>query len=217
MGNSSFLFLNLKGKRFLLVLHIKKFQFTRKECVIYYPQERSGFVEDKGLGLVHLCFGQGVGKTTRAVGLAVRAAGAGLQVDFVQFLKSGQSGEVKIFEKIPQIHYWCPGEHPFILSSGPRTIHYEHATKSLQYAQEAAQKGTHLLVCDEILDSVIFGLSDKEELLNLVDICKGKIELVMTGRDAFPELIEAADYITEFVQKKHPYYTGVRARKGIEF
>jgi cob(I)alamin adenosyltransferase len=192
-------------------------ELVRKELVIYYPQERSGFVEDKGLGLVHLCFGQGVGKTTRAVGLAVRAAGAGLQVDFVQFLKSGQSGEVKIFEKIPQIHYWCPGEHPFILSSGPRTIHYEHATKSLQYAQEAAQKGTHLLVCDEILDTVLFGLLHKKQLLDLVAVCEGKTELVMTGRNAFPELIEAADYVTEFVQNKHPYYAGARARKGIEY
>jgi len=186
----------------------------KKECIIYYPQERSGLVEDKGLGLIHVCFGQGVGKTTRAVGLAVRAAGAGLQVDFVQFLKSGNSGEVKIFEMIPQIHYWCPGEHPFILSGGPIAIHYEHAAKSFQYAKEAAQKGTALLVCDEILDTIIFGLLHKEQLLELVDICKGNIELIMTGRTAFPELEEVADYITEFVQKKHPYYNRREGQKG---
>jgi len=158
-----------------------------------------------------------VGKTTRAVGLAVRAAGQGLRVDFVQFMKSGKSGEVNIFQSIPQVHYWCPGEHPFILSRGPRTIHYEHAAKSLQYAEEAAQKRAALLVCDEILDTVLFGLLQKKQLLDLAEVCKGKIELVMTGRNAFPELIEAADYVTEFVQKKHPYYTGAKARKGIEF
>lgn len=192
-------------------------QPIKEECIIYYTEERSGLIRDKGLGLIHLYYGQGVGKTTRVVGLSVRAAGAGLRVDFVQFMKSGKSGEVRIFNRIPGINYWCSGEQPFILSRGPQAIHYEHAARSLQYAKNAAKKGPDMLVCDEILDSVIFGLSDKEELLNLVDICKGKIELVMTGRDAFPELIEAADYITEFVQKKHPYYTGVKARKGIEF
>jgi cob(I)alamin adenosyltransferase len=190
---------------------------VRKERIIYYPQERYGIVENKGLGLLHLYFGQGVGKTTRAVGLAVRAAGEGLQVDFVQFMKSGTSGEVKIFQQIPRINYWNPGEHPFILSRGPQAIHYRHAAESLQYAEKAAQKGTDLLVCDEILDTVLFGLLHQEQLLNLAKICKGKTELVMTGRDAFPELIEVADYITEFVQKKHPYYAGARARKGVEF
>ena len=190
----------------------------RKECIIYYPQERYGIVENKGLGLLHLYFGQGVGKTTRAVGLAVRASGAGLQVDFVQFMKSGTSGEVKIFQQIPRINYWNPGEHPFILSRGPQAIHYQHAAESLQYAEKAVQKGTDLLVCDEILDTVLFGLLLKDHLLNLAKLCKGKkVELVMTGREAFPELIDVADYVTEFVQKKHPYYFGARARKGIEY
>ena len=86
---------------------------------IYYTQERSGFVEDKGLGLIHICFGQGVGKTIRADGLAIRAARAGLQVDFVQFMKSGNSGEVAILNGIGGIRYWCPGEHPFIMPRGP--------------------------------------------------------------------------------------------------
>lgn len=149
--------------------------------------------------------------------MAVRASGEGLQVDFVQFMKSGTSGEVKIFKQIPRINYWNPGVHPFILSRGPRAIHYRHAAESLQYAEKAVQRGTDLLICDEILDTVLFGLLLKDHLLNLAKACKGKVELVMTGRDAFPELIGAADYITEFVQKKHPYYVGAKARKGIEF
>ena len=132
-------------------------------------------------------------------------------------MKSGKSGEVKIFKKIPEIHYWCPGEHPFILSQGPQAIHYEHAAKSFKYAKDAARKGPDILVCDEILNTIIFGLLSKQHLLKLVDICKGKVELVLTGRDVFPELLEAADYVTEFVQIKHPYYAGARARKGIEF
>jgi cob(I)alamin adenosyltransferase len=196
---------------------VQPFQSVRKERIIYYPQEQNGLVENKGLGLLHLYFGPGVGKTTRAVGLAVRASGAGLQVDFVQFMKSGTSGEVKVFQQIPRINYWNPGKHPFILSRGPQAIHYRHAAESFQFAEKAVQQGTDLLVCDEILDTVLFGLLLKDHLLNLAKACKGKVELVMTGREAFPELIDAADYVTEFVQKKHPYYVGTRARKGIEF
>ncbi len=162
-------------------------------------------------------FGKGVGKTTRAIGLSVRAAGNNRQVDFVQFMKSGTSSEVAIFKKIPNIAYWCPGKHPFIMSQGPEKVHYAHAAKALQFALEAIDRETHLLVCDEILSTVIFDLLKKEQILDLIDRCRNKIELVMTGIDAPAEFTERADYVTEFVQVKHPYYSGARARKGIEY
>lgn len=171
----------------------------------------------EGFGLIHLYFGQGVGKTTRAVGMAVRAAGEGLQVEFVQFMKSDRSGEVGIFEMIPNIHYRCPGQHPFIMSHGPEPVHYEHAETALRYALEGVERGAHLLVCDEILDTLIFNLLKKDQVLELADRCKNKVELVMTGRDAPPELINSADYVTELIQIKHAYYSGARARKGIEY
>ncbi len=167
--------------------------------------------------MIHICYGQGAGKTSRAVGLAIRAAGRGLQVDFVQFMKSGNSGEVAIFERIPEIRYWCPGEHPFIMSYGPDQVHYEHATQGLEYAFSAAESGAHLLICDEILDTVIFHILKKEQILELMQRCKNRVELVMTGRDAAPEFIRCADYVTELVQIKHAYYHGARARKGIEY
>ena len=184
---------------------------------IFYTQKRSGLIKDEGLGLIHVYYGQGVGKTTRAVGLAIRAAGTGLQVDFVQFMKSGHSGETGILKEIPNINYYCPGKHPFILSKGPEIVHYEHAEKALEYSLEALERGTHLLICDEILNTIIFKLLQKEQLLELMKKCKKKVELVMTGSDASPELIRTADYATEFVQKKHPYYSGAKARRGIEF
>lgn len=174
-------------------------------------------MRDEGIGLIHLYYGQGVGKTTRTVGLAIRAAGEGLQVDFVQFMKSGHSGEVAIFEGIPNLNYWCPGEHPFILSRGPEPVHYEHAAKALRCALEAVERGTNLLICDELLDTTLFNLLQEEEVLELVRRCKGMVELVLTGRDALPEVLKLADYATEFVQIKHPYYRGARARKGIEY
>lgn len=183
----------------------------------YYPQEHSGYPKDTGFGLIHVYYGSGVGKTTRAVGLATRAAGEGLQVDFVQFMKSGNSGETAIFALVPNIHYWCPGEHPFILSAGPQAGHYDHANKALTYALAVAEKGTHLLICDEILDTLIFDILQKDQILELIGKCKGRAELVMTGRSAPAEILDQADYATEFVQIKHPYYSGSVARKGIEY
>jgi cob(I)alamin adenosyltransferase len=183
----------------------------------YYPQERPGYLKDTGFGLIHIYYGSGVGKTTRAVGLAVRAAGEGYEVHFVQFMKSGHSGETAIFALVPNIHYWCPGEHPFILTSGPQAEHYDHANKALTYAMAVAEKGTHLLICDEILDTLIFDILQKEQILELIGKCKGRAELVMTGRSAPAEILAQADYSTEFVQIKHPYYSGSAARKGIEY
>jgi cob(I)alamin adenosyltransferase len=133
-------------------------------------------------------------------------------------MKSGTSGEVKIFGKIPNIRYYCPGKHPFIMSRGLANVHYDHAAKALNFAREALERGTNIVIGDEILDTIIFELLPKEQILAFMEKCKkNKIELVMTGRSAPPELIEFADYVTEFVHKKHPYYSGMRARKGIEY
>jgi len=149
--------------------------------------------------------------------MAVRAAGAGLKVDFVQFMKSGTSGEVTVFKSIPNISYRCPGEHPFIMSHGPKPLHFKHAATALEYALEALQRGAHLLFCDEILDTLIFELLGKSQLRDLIERCKRKVELVMTGMNAPIDLIELAGYATEFVQIKHAYYMGAKARKGIEY
>ena len=188
-----------------------------RKSKIFYLQKRSGLVKKKGLGLIHIYYGQGVGKSTRAVGLAIRAAGSGLLVDIVQFMKSGTSSEVSIFKKIPNIRYWCPGKHPFVMSSGPRPVHYEHAAKALNSAFEAIDRGTNVLICDEILDTLIFGVLEKDRILELIDACKNKTELVMTGINAPADIVEMADYVTELVQVKHAYYKGARARKGIEY
>jgi len=110
----------------------------------------------------------------------MRAAGCNLQVDIVQFMKSGTSSEVAIFKQIPNIRYWCPGKHPFIMTSGPRPVHFEHAAKALEFAFDAIEKGTNLLVCDELLDTLVFNVLEKEQILELIKKCKNKIELVMT-------------------------------------
>jgi cob(I)alamin adenosyltransferase len=103
------------------------------------------------------------------------------------------------------------------MSSGPRPVHYEHATKALSFAFEAIERGTNLLICDEILDTLIFDVLQKERILELIDKCKNKVELVMTGINAPADIMAMADYATELVQVKHAYYNGARARKGIEY
>lgn len=138
-------------------------------------------------------------------------------MDVVQFMKSGNSSEVSIFKKIPNIRYWCPGKHPFIVTSGPRQVHYEHAAKALSSAFEAIERGTNVLICDEILDTLIFNVLKKERILELMQKCKDRIELIMTGVSASDDIIGMADYATELVQVKHAYYKGARARKGIEY
>jgi len=183
----------------------------------YYPRERKGDVRPEKYGLIHVYFGEGVGKTTRAIGLAVRAAGEGLRVAIVQFMKSGKSGEVELIKGLQNILYYCPGPHPFILSKGPQEIHFKHAQNALQKAIEFLESAIHILVCDEILNTLLFDILKLDDILGLMELCKGKTELVMTGRNAPAEVIHHADYVTEFVQIKHPYYEGQRARRGIEY
>jgi cob(I)alamin adenosyltransferase len=103
------------------------------------------------------------------------------------------------------------------MSKGTQPVHFKHVEKAHKYILEAIENGSQLLICDEILDTILFGLLEKERLLDLMERCKGKVELMMTGRTAPTELIEKADYVTELVQIKHPYYSGAIARKGIEY
>jgi cob(I)alamin adenosyltransferase len=96
-------------------------------------------------------------------------------------------------------------------------VHFEHASKAYDFALEEVSKDTDILICDEILNTLLFDLLEKKQIHELMGICRGRTELVMTGRTAPAELIELADYVTELRQIKHPYYRGFKARMGIEF
>jgi len=183
----------------------------------YYSENRRGMLQQPGMGLIHVAFGQGVGKTSRCIGLAVRAAGAGLKVVWVQFMKGGDASEATVLSGMDNITFKCPGKHPFILSRGPQSIHYEHAETALWYAKEAVKNGADVLICDEILNTVIFKVLQEDQILELMERSRRRTELVMSGADAGPRIRAGADYVTEFVQKKHPYYQGYIARKGIEY
>jgi len=173
--------------------------------------------EENHMGLIHVLFGGGVGKTSTAVGMAFRAAASGLQVYFIQFMKSDISGELNILKQISNIHYYSPGSHPFIKNNNPQKIHFDHANKALEYAWEAVGGDAQVLVCDELLNTILFGILTKEKILDLIDSCKNRVELILTGKVVPQEIVEVSDYVNEFINIKHPYDTGIGAREGIEY
>ncbi len=170
-----------------------------------------------GPGLVHVVYGNGVGKTSRCIGLAVRAAGAGLKVAWVQFMKGPGSSEVKAFARLPGLSFHCPGPHAFIRGGESTPAHRAHAARGLAMAREALAAGAQVIVADEILNTLLFGTLELAPVLGLMAVCRGRAELVMSGAAVPPEVVAAADYVTELRLVKHPYQRGVAARRGVEY
>ena len=168
-------------------------------------------------GYVQVYTGNGKGKTTAAVGLAVRALGAGLNVYFGQFIKAGRYSEIKKKKKLKG-HLCCRqyGRGCFLMRQ-PEAEDILLARKGLDEAIEAMGSGKYqLVIMDEINVACSLGLLDAADLIRLIEKRPEYVELVLTGRGALPEVIEKADLVTEMREIKHYYQKGVRARKGIE-
>jgi len=166
--------------------------------------------------LIQVYTGDGKGKTTAALGLAMRAAGQGMRVGFVQFLKSEPSGE----------HFFMSKYHAFdIIQIGagdsftkPLEQLREEAQRTLTYAEEQMLNGGYdLLIMDEIFVAIYKGLITIQQVLDLLDKRPSPVELVLTGRYAPPEVVERADLVTEMHMIKHPFNQGITARRGIEY
>lgn len=170
-------------------------------------------------GLIHLYTGDGKGKTTAAMGLAVRAAGCGFKPVVAQFLKSGKTGELESLSKlgIPVIR----SEKQFGFS-----FNMDEETKEKSRSEQAGvldeaiktvkEGGGGLLVLDEAVGAVSAGLLDEEKLRRFIETKPENLEVVMTGRDPKPWMMEIADYHTCMRKEKHPFDCGVAARTGIE-
>lgn len=172
------------------------------------------------LGLVHVYTGAGKGKTTAAMGLALRAVGNGLNVVIIQFMKalSPESGEIKAIKRFENARVMRYGGNLLAADHPPVEIIKEDIAKGIAEALKVIKTGScDLLILDEINVAVSMDLANKDNILGLVKLCKGKVELVLTGRDAPQEFILAADYLTEFLMIKHPFEEGITARQGIEF
>ena len=172
--------------------------------------------------MMHLYTGEGKGKTTAAVGLAVRHLGSGGTLGFVQFLKSTPSGEIAVLESLPRATVLRNREkHGFTIhmsAEQKRRVTASH-NENLSKAQEMVRHGSiSMLVLDELSAAYALELIDREAVDALIASAKeADIELVITGRDPAPGFVDAADYITEMRPIRHPYEKGVPARRGIEF
>ena len=187
--------------------------------------------------MIQIYTGDGKGKTTAAFGLAMRAAGHGFKVRVIQFMKgSTYSGELtsaaRLGVEVFQFGRTCP--HAAVIKSGFMTClecgecwvdQAEMNDLDIQKNQMAwdlarntvSQKQHNLLILDEIINAVNIGLVPLAELIDLLHKLPDDIEVILTGRDAAPELVETADLVTEMRKIKHPYSENCKARRGIEY
>lgn len=174
-------------------------------------------------GQVIINTGAGKGKTTAALGLALRAAGHGFKVLILQFIKDAwKTGESKIIKRLePEIKMEQLGRGFIKFVEGKMQItekDRENAKVSLQYAKERINSGEYdMIILDEINNIISYGLIGKEEVIDIVKNRPSELDLVLTGRGAPEELIEAADTVSEIKEIKHAYSKGIKAKKGIEF
>lgn len=169
-------------------------------------------------GYIHVYTGDGKGKTTAAVGLAARAAGQGLKVAFFQFLKSGFSGEMMVLSKAG-VSFVSPQKGVKFVCDMTDEEKAEYKVRQTEALERAIFMSDTLdvLVLDEVIGAYNEDVVDRELLMNLIQTKPAQLELVLTGRKANEEFINAADYVTEMKCIKHPYDKGILARKGIEF
>lgn len=170
------------------------------------------------LGLVQIYTGNGKGKTTAAFGLAMRAAGRGLGVLIIQFLKPSDGyGEQVACNRMGNITLVPMGLDHFV-SKKPSDADIEAAHKALRRSEELICSGRYdVAVLDESINAVRLGLITSQELIESLERRPDHVEIVLTGRGMTPDLEEYADLVTEMRLVKHPFDKGIGARKGIEY
>jgi cob(I)alamin adenosyltransferase len=169
-------------------------------------------------GLVQVYTGTGKGKTSAAFGLALRAIGRGLKVYVVQFIKGGfDYGELYVIDKLPNLTLKAFGRGKFVVAKPPEREDVELAEEALRLAKKVVSGGEYdVVVLDEVNVALSLKLISLDDVLRLVKTKPKHVELVLTGRSAPDEIIEAADLVTEMREVKHPFSKGFPARKGIE-
>jgi cob(I)alamin adenosyltransferase len=177
------------------------------------PEEFKGFIE--------VYTGDGKGKTTAALGLALRAAGRGLRTYIGQFLKGRTTGEALAAAKLaPLLVIEAFGRKGFVLVTDggpPEDEDVALAEQGLAKCREAMLSGRYdIVVLDEVCVAVALKLLPEAKILAVLDAKPAGVEIVLTGRRATPALLERADLVTEMAERKHYFAKGVRARDGIE-
>lgn len=174
-------------------------------------------------GLIHIYTGEGKGKTTAGLGLCLRAAGSGLKVLIARFLKTNESAELQAFDRFPNVDV-VANEKTFgfsrVWSKDPekKSQAEQYYSAMLETAIGEAVSGYYdVLLLDEIMASLQLEVVDKDRLIDFLKNKPDRLEVILTGRDPLPELIEIADYVSEIRKVKHPFDKGIIARKGIEY
>lgn len=165
--------------------------------------------------MLHLYWGNGKGKTTAAMGLALRALGHGRRVVIVQFLKDGTSGEIAPLRAAGAAVYACPNaKFTWLMDEADKAAAREASARALG---QALAEPFDLLVLDEACAALKSSILDEALLRRAVAFAKNGREVVLTGRDPAPWLQDTADYSNEMRAHRHPYADGVAAREGVEY
>jgi len=169
-------------------------------------------------GLVIIATGQGKGKTTAALGMALRAVGWQKNVLIIQFLKKGDYGEVKALKKIPKIVIRQFGRKKFANLKNPGRQDKKIAREAVDFSRRSISSQKYdLIILDEIIVASTYNLITKKSVIELIDMKPKELDLVLTGRGADKKLIEKADLVSKIENIKHPFQKGIAAKKGIEY
>ena len=169
-------------------------------------------------GFIHVYTGNGKGKTTAAIGLGVRATGEGLKVYMIQFMKGRRYSEIDALDHIQNFTVVQFGRDEFVLKENPEQIDIDLARKGFEQAKKIINKGEHdVVILDEINVAVDYNLIPLNDVLQLLEEKPKKVELILTGRYASPEVVKQADIVSEILEIKHPYQNGIESRKGIDW
>jgi cob(I)alamin adenosyltransferase len=175
----------------------------------------------KKKGLIQVYTGDGKGKSTAAIGQAVRAAGHGFKVGFISFFKDPEVfgyGEYKSLQKLGVKTFLFARKHPHFYKELNLDDVCRECSKGLEFIKELFRDPSwDMLVLDEINIAVRDGFLKEEDVLALLDMKPEKLELVLTGRGVGEKIIEKADLVSEIREVKHPYSQGIKSRKGIEY
>lgn len=171
------------------------------------------------LGLVQVYTGDGKGKTTAALGQALRAVGQGLTVYMAQFIKGQETGELLAAKRLaPDLTIRQFGLGKFIAGREPSPEELEMAQAGWAEIARSVDSGEYdIVILDEISHAIRVGLIGVEQVLEMLNRRPRQLEVILTGRGMPRDLIEIADLVTDMVAVKHPYEQGIRVRKGIEF